>query len=209
MSDVAIERVPKARLAIWLLVAGELIIFGGVIVCYVLARLEYPEFGSEHAAGFTNKWLGAVNTMILLASSFTIVKAHEAAVHKDLGKVRMFMLLTVAGALVFMVIKLGFEWPHDFHEGHTIASTKIVGNSNAWSVPIGSAEMKHSLFWSYYFFMTGFHGLHVVLGALAIFIVMLSASKGENLHRVEIVGIYWHMVDLLWIFLFPMFYLAQ
>jgi heme/copper-type cytochrome/quinol oxidase subunit 3 len=209
MSDVSIERVPKGRLALWLLVAGELIIFGGAIAMYALARFEYGEFGSPEAAGFANKWLGALNTMILLTSSFTIVKAHEAAVHKDLGKVKMFMLLTIAGAAAFMVIKLGFEWPHDFHEGHTIVSSKLIGAGGDWTVEPGSPEMVHSLFWSYYFFMTGLHGLHVVVGALAIFIVMLSASKGENLHRVELVGIYWHMVDLLWIFLFPMFYLAQ
>lgn len=209
MSDVAIERVPKGRLAVWLLVAGELIIFGGFIAMYALARFEYADFASEHAAGFANKWLGAFNTMVLLTSSWTIVKAHEAAVHKDTAKTRLFMLMTIAGAVIFMIVKLGFEWPHDFHEGHTIRSADIVGTASGWKVEPGSAEMKHSLFWSYYFLMTGFHGLHVVIGALAIFVVMLGASKGENLHRVELAGLYWHMVDLLWIFLFPMFYLAQ
>ena len=96
------------------------------------------------------------------------------------------------------------EWAHDFHEGWSIVSTQHTAGAEALSEP-----MVASLFWSYYFIMTGFHGLHVVIGAVVIFIVMMGARKGKNLHRVEIAGLYWHMVDLIWIFLFPMFYLAQ
>jgi heme/copper-type cytochrome/quinol oxidase subunit 3 len=211
--SVSIDEVPKGRLAIWLLVAGELIIFGGFIASYVLARFEYGE--AFPAAMLTHDghpiilpmW-GAINTAVLLTSSWSIVKAHEAAVHSDLGKVKMFSLLTIGLAAVFMVIKLGIEWPHDFHEGKTLMSTAVWNPEEGWPEP-GSTEMVGTLFWSYYFLMTGFHGLHVIIGALAIFIVMLGASKGENLHRVELAGIYWHMVDLIWIFLFPMFYLAQ
>lgn len=207
--SVSIEEVPKGRLAIWLLVAGELIIFGGFIASYVLARFEYGEafpaaMIDHNGAEIIMPMWGAINTAVLLTSSWSIVKAHEAAVNSDLGKVKMFSLITIGLAAVFMIIKLGIEWPHDFHEGKTLMSTAVWEDG----VP-GSEAMVGSLFWSYYFLMTGFHGLHVIIGALAIFIVMLGASKGENLHRVELAGLYWHMVDLIWIFLFPMFYLAQ
>lgn len=204
--NVAIEDVPKGRLGVWLLIAGELIIFGGFIAMYALARFEYTEAfpgAMEHdGVSIINKWLGAFNTMVLLTSSWSIVKAHEAATNNELGKIKMFSLITIGLAALFMVIKLGFEWPHDFHEGFTLTSPDHIGDD-------GSVQTIGTLFWSYYFIMTGFHGLHVVIGALVIFIVMLSASKGKNLHRVEYAGLYWHMVDLIWIFLFPMFYLVQ
>jgi len=208
--NVTIEQVPKGRLALWLLIAGEMIIFGGFIAGYVLARIEYGEAfpaAMKTAEGhdvILPMW-GAINTMVLLTSSWSIVKAHEAANNNDLGKVKMFCLTTIGLAAVFMVIKLAIEWPHDFHEGKTLMSTAV-----QMSADPGSVEMIGTLFWSYYFLMTGFHGLHVVIGALAIFIVMVTTTgKGENLHRIELAGMYWHMVDLIWIFLFPMFYLAQ
>ncbi len=201
--SVTMERVPKARLAMWLLIAGELIIFGGFIASYVLARFEYSAFGSHEAAGFAIMHWGAINTVVLLVSSYSVVKGHEAAVAKDLASMKKWLWTTILLAAVFMVIKLAIEWPHDFHEGHTLISTMHRGAEAASDTAIAG------LFWSYYFIMTGFHGLHVVIGALVIFIVMMGASKGENLHRIELAGLYWHMVDLIWIFLFPMFYLAQ
>lgn len=201
--SVSIDRVPKGRLALWLLIAGELVIFGGFIASYVLTRFEFAQFGSPEAAGFANMWLGAFNTVVLLVSSYCVVRGHDAAMHKDTGAMTKWLSITIGLAAVFMIVKLGFEWPHDFHEGHTLMSS----DHAAFAEP-GSDAAIESLFWSYYFIMTGFHGLHVVIGALAIFVVMMGARNGENLHRVELAGLYWHMVDLIWIFLFPMFYLA-
>jgi len=203
---VSIEQVPKGRLGVWLLVAGEIIIFGGFIAMYALARFEYTDafpkaMIDENGHHIINPLWGAINTAVLLTSSWLVVKAHEAAIHNDPAKVKMFSLGTIGLAAVFMVIKLGIEWPHDFHLGWTLMST-------AHQVGAGEVETIGGLFWSYYFLMTGFHGLHVIIGALAIFVVMLGASKGKNMHRVELAGIYWHMVDLIWIFLFPMFYLV-
>lgn len=204
MSDITIERVPKGRLAMWFLVAGELVIFGGFIACYALARFEYPEFGSNEAAGALNLGVGVVNTLILLISNWTMIVAHDAAVEKNVGKAKSFMWITIVLGLVFLSIKLGYEWPHDFAEGHTISSSKAIAGQAA-----GSEVMKTSLFWNYYFLMTGFHGLHIVVGSLAIFGVILSISKGEHLHRVELAGMYWHLVELVWVILFPMFYLIK
>jgi heme/copper-type cytochrome/quinol oxidase subunit 3 len=204
MSDVSIERVPKGRLGVWFLIAGELVIFGGFIACYALSRFEYPEFGSHEAAGALNLWVGVINTIILLISNWTIVVAHEAAMEKNLGKMKSMMWATIALGIVFLGIKLGYEWPHDFHEGHTISSAKLIADAEP-----GSEVMKVSLFWNYYFLMTGFHGLHIVVGMLTIFGVIVSCSKGENLHRVELAGAYWHLVELVWVILFPMFYLIK
>jgi len=212
--NVTIEQVPKGRLAIWLLIAGELIIFGGFIACYLLARFEYggafPAAMVDSTGGDIILWYwGAINTTILLASSWSIVKAHEAAINNELGKIKTYSLITIGLAAVFMIIKLGIEWPHDFHLGASLRSFDWLPTEYGAIAADGGFESVKTLFWSYYFIMTGFHGLHVVIGALAIFIVMLGASKGKNLHRVELAGMYWHMVDLIWIFLFPMFYLAQ
>jgi len=204
MSDVALERVPKGRLGVWLLIAGEVVIFGGFIASYILARMEYPEFGSKEAAGALNVWVGTLNTLILLVSNWTMVVAHEAALEKNLAKMKSYMTYTLILGLIFLGIKLGYEWPTDFHEGHTINSAKAIAGAEA-----GGEIMKISLFWSYYFLMTGFHGLHIVVGSLVIFFVMLGCSKGENLHRVELAGAYWHLVELVWVILFPMFYLIK
>lgn len=212
--NVTIEQVPKGRLAIWLLVAGELIIFGGFIACYLLARLEYggafpaamidPETGGDIILWY----IGAINTTVLLVSSWSIVKAHEAAVNNDIAGMKKFSWITISLAIVFLLIKFIVEWRHDFHLGATLRSFTWLPEGD----PIfadGGLDSVRTLFWSYYFLMTGFHGLHVIIGALAIFIVTMGARNGENLHRIELAGIYWHMVDLIWIFLFPLFYLAQ
>jgi cytochrome c oxidase subunit 3 len=207
MSDVAIERVPKGRLGVWLLISGELVIFGGFIAAYVLARLEYPQWGGEHAAQNMNLTLGVVNTLILLVSNYTMVLAHEAALEKNLGKMKSMMWATIILGLVFLGVKSGLEWMHEIHEGYTL----VAGGNKLYAAEIvpGSDEAIASLFWSYYYLMTGFHGLHIVVGSLAIFGVIISTSKGENLHRVELAGAYWHLVELVWVILFPMFYLIK
>jgi heme/copper-type cytochrome/quinol oxidase subunit 3 len=207
MSDVAIERVPKGRLGVWLLIAGELVIFGGFIACYALTRIENPQFGTEHAAGAMSLTFGVINTLILLVSNYTMVLAHEAAMEKNLGKMKSMMWATIILGLVFLGIKIGLEWMHDIHEGYTITAGGMAVYN--FDIEPGSDEAISSLFWSYYYLMTGFHGLHIVVGALTIFFVMLSCSKGENLHRVELAGAYWHLVELVWVILFPLFYLIK
>lgn len=204
MSDVSLEQMPKGRLGVWLLIAGELVIFGGFIASYVLARLEYAQFGTEEAAGALSLTVGSINTLILLISNWTMVVAHQAAMDKNLGKMKNFMLLTLLLGIVFLCIKFGYEWPTDIKEGHTISSSAAIADATP-----GDDVMITSLFWSYYFIMTGFHGLHIIVGGLTIFFVMLGCSKGENLHRVELAGAYWHLVELVWVILFPLFYLIK
>jgi len=202
--SVAIENVPKGRLGVWFLIAGEIVIFGGFIGCYVLSRLEFPEFGSHEAAGALSLLIGTINTAILLVSNITMTLATKAAAEKNIEKMKQFMLMTIALGVVFLIIKLGIEWRADIAEGHTIVSSAAIASAEA-----GGEVMKVSLFWSYYYLMTGFHGLHILVGMLTIFGVYLSTSKGQNLHRVELAGLYWYLIEFVWVILFPMFYLIK
>lgn len=194
--SLPIGKVPQGRLAMWVLIAGELMIFGGLIACYLLNRLRYPEWGVQ--AAHTSTLIGAINTFVLLLSSYTVVRAHEAAVKKQLNKITMWFSLSILGGILFLFNK-GIEYSHEIHNGLTMTSPKLLEQNDT----IGSQ------FWSYYYLMTGLHGLHVIAGMVIMFVIMMQARKGKNLHRVELAGMYWHMVDLIWIFLFPLLYIAK
>ncbi|MEW6281215.1 MAG: cytochrome c oxidase subunit 3 [Candidatus Eremiobacterota bacterium] len=182
---VPLGRVPAGRLAMWWLIASEIAIFGGLIACYLLYRMRHPEWAE--LASHTSTPLGALNTLVLLSSSLTAVLAHQAATRHKLGKVTRYLSLTLLGGLTFLLVK-AVEYSTEIHHGYTITS---------------------GLFWSFYYSLTGLHALHVVAGMTAIFVVMQAARKGLHLHRVEMVGLYWHFVDLVWIFLFPLLYVAR
>lgn len=196
ISVSSIKDVPQGRLGLWVLIAGELIIFGGLIACYIMYRLRYPEWGEQ--AHHTSTPLGALNTIVLLTSSFTVVMAHTASIKKQLNKIVMWMSATIGLGLMFLVVK-AVEYTTEIGNGFTLTSPSLVETGNA----VGAN------FWSFYYLATGLHALHVVVGMLILFIVMMAARKGKNLHRVELGGMYWHMVDIIWIFLFPLLYLAQ
>ena len=181
----AATTVPTGRLGIWMFLASEIVIFGGLITTYVLYRLRHPEWSV--LAHNTVQAAGAINTLVLLTSSLTMVLAHAAVEHGDLKKAARHMLTTVALGGVFMGIK-AYEYGHEIGEGFT---------------PVAG------LFWSFYFAMTGLHALHVLGGMFAILAIRQMVVEGRNPQRVELVGIYWHFVDIVWIFLFPLLYLAN
>ncbi len=189
--------IPQARLAVWTLIAGEFAIFGGLIVMYILNRIKYESWGEM--AQHTNVIAGTVNTFVLLTSSYFVVKAHEAAVYRNKAKIKMWIWLTILCALIFLGIKT-YEYSHEIMHGFTLPGKHLL------------AEGKNvdTMYWGFYYTMTGLHGLHVVAGALALFFVMRGVTKtGENYHRIEAAGLYWHMVDIIWIFLFPLIYLIH
>ncbi len=130
---------------------------------------------------------GALNTLVLLTSSLTMVLAHAAVARGLISRAARYLSITSALGGIFMVVK-AFEYGHEIAEGFT---------------PV------KSLFWSFYYAMTGLHALHVLGGIVAINIVGAAAHAGKNIHRVEYVGIYWHFVDIVWIFLFPLLYLTS
>ena len=177
--------IPTGKLAMWWLLGSEIVIFGGLLICYLMMRLLYEPWAE--AAVHTNTLAGSINTCVLLTSSLFAVLAHHAAEHKN-GKLAAFYLwLTIGGALTFLVIK-GLEWTNEIRHGFTITS---------------------NTFWSFYYTAAGLHGLHVIAGAVAMGIVSIDALQNKNLQRVELVGLYWHFVDIVWIFLFPLLYLAK
>lgn len=189
MSPLATARcasgIPTGRLAVWWVVASEIVIFGGLIGSYLLFRLGHPEWAE--AAAHTNTWIGATNTFVLLSSSFTAVLAHQAAERGE-GKVAAkYLSFTIVGALAFLAIK-SWEWAGEISNGYTITSNG---------------------FWSFYYTAAGLHGLHVIAGAIIMGFVARDAARNKELHRVELIGIYWHFVDVVWIFLFPLLYIAK
>ena len=177
--------IPTGRLAIWWVLASEIVIFGGLIGSYLMFRLGHPEWAE--AAAHTNTWIGAFNTFVLLSSSFTAVLAHQAA-EKGEGKVAAkYLSFTILGALTFLVVK-SLEWASEISHGYTITANG---------------------FWSFYYTAAGLHGLHVIAGAIIMVFIAKDAAKNQELHRVELIGIYWHFVDVVWIFLFPLLYIAK
>ena len=177
--------IPTGRLAIWWVLASEVVIFGGLIGSYLMHRLGHPEWAD--AAAVTNTMIGAINTFVLLTSSFTAVLAHQAAEHGDGKKAAKYLLFTIVGALTFVCIK-SYEWWYEISHGYTITT---------------------NTFWSFYYTMAGLHALHVIAGAVIMGIVAFDAFRGRELQRVELIGIYWHFVDVVWIFLFPLLYIAK
>jgi heme/copper-type cytochrome/quinol oxidase subunit 3 len=161
------------------------VIFGGLLASYVMHRIGHPEWAV--AASHTNTWIGATNTFVLLTSSFTAVLAHQAAEHGDGKTAAKYLFMTIGGAATFITIK-SFEWAHEIREGFTIQANG---------------------FWSFYYTAAGLHALHVIAGAVVMVFIARDAMRGRELHRVELVGIYWHFVDVIWIFLFPLLYIAK
>lgn len=177
---------PTGRLAVWWVIASEIVIFGGLLGSYIMFRLSHDAF-AEHAA-HTNTWIGAVNTLVLLTSSLFAVLGHKAADAGDGPKAARFLYLTALGGLIFAGIKFGFEWPHEIALGYTISS---------------------NTFWSFYYTAAGIHAAHVVAGVVIMLIIAPRAKRNLELHRVELIGLYWHFVDVVWIFLFPLLYIAK
>ena len=177
--------IPTGRLGVWWIVASEIVIFGGLLASYIMHRLAHPAWADQ--AAHTNLWIGAFNTLVLLTSSLSAVLAHKAAEEGDGKKAAKLLGYTMLGGATFIVVKSA-EWTMEITAGYTITS---------------------STFWSFYYSAAGLHALHVIAGVVIMGIIARDAAKGLELHRVELIGIYWHFVDLIWIFLFPLLYIAK
>ncbi len=177
--------IPTGRLAVWWLIASEIVLFGGLLSAYIMYRLSHDAWTAQ--AANTNMWLGATNTFVLLTSSLTAVLAHKAADNNDTKGAFKYLWFTIGGAVIFVCIK-AFEWTTEIQHGYTLTS---------------------STFWSFYYCAAGLHALHVIAGATIMAIVSLDVRKGKEMQRVELCGLYWHFVDLVWIFLFPLLYIAK
>jgi len=177
--------IPSARLITWWVIGSEIVIFGGLLASYLMHRLGHPEW--EASAAHTNTWAGAFNTFVLLTSSLCAVLAHKAADAGDGPRAAKMLRLTTLGGAIFLCVK-GFEWAHEIEAGFVLASGG---------------------FWSYYYTLAGLHGLHVLAGMIIMLGIASDAARNQELQRVECVGLYWHFVDIVWIFLFPLLYIAR
>jgi cytochrome c oxidase subunit 3 len=189
------------KFGMWLFLVQELMLFGGLFVGFILYNYLYPEMFRE-AHHMLDKRMGAFNTVVLLVSSLTMVLAVGYTQRNEIKKAMVNIFLTFSLAGVFMVVKY-FEYSHKIHDG--LLPGKLFTNT----------ELTHhnsSLFFTIYFMMTGLHGIHVVLGMVALLWILWRMNKGhfnsKNFAAVEFVGLYWHLVDLIWIFLFPLLYLV-
>ena len=177
--------IPTGRLAVWWLVASEIFIFGGLIAAYLLFRVKHEAWG-DHAAT-TSTPAGAINTFVLLTSSLFIVLAHAAAERKDTDRAFKFIWYTIGMGGIFLLIK-AYEY-----------SSKMVAGIFLTTNP----------FWGFYYTATGLHACHVIAGMVIMAVIAQDVKKAQNLQRVELIGIYWHFVDVVWIFLFPLLYIAK
>ena len=191
-----------AMLGMWLFLGTELLFFGGLFTAYMLYRVWYP--GTFGAASRTlDITLGTVNTMVLITSSLTMALAVHAAATDERRKLMAFLAATMVLGAVFLGIK-GLEYYHKFVEHH------IPGFGFQFE---GPAPERANLFFSLYFAMTGLHALHMIIGLGIMTVMLIMAWRGRFSARwhtpIEISGLYWHFVDIVWIFLFPLLYLVD
>ena len=180
----------NAKLGIWLFLASEIMLFGGLFSAYILLRVGspvWPPSGETHL----NIPLATLNTFNLILSSWTIVKSWIALKENDIKGFKMFMGITLLCSILFLVIKY-FEYSAKFHHGIFPSTDNFFG---------------------IYFTLTGLHGLHVIGGLILNYyhwgpgIKMWDTEPERFTNRIEVAGLYWHFVDLVWIFLFPALYL--
>ena len=191
-----------AKIGMWLFLVTEVLMFGGLFVGYGIMHSRHPEaFMAAHH--HLNRTLGALNTVVLLLSSFTMVMAVWAAQTSRKKLVILFLLITLLCAGTFMVVKY-YEYSHKFHEG--LLPGKFYSHE-------GDTVPGQFMFFSFYFMMTGLHGIHVLLGMVVISWLLFRAIRGdfsaEYFSPVDITGLYWHLVDLIWIYVFPLMYLIS
>ena len=189
-----------ARMGMWLFLFTELLLFGGLFLVYAVYRHEYID-QFRVAAMALNTTVGALNTIILLTSSLTVALSIAALQKGNKSLSVMLLLMTDVLAFAFMVNKY-FEWMAKIHHG-IYPGSEVLTN-----LPDGQI-----LFYGLYYIMTGLHGLHVIIGLVFLTIVLAFILRGsvnkDNYVKLENAGLYWHLVDLIWIFLFPLFYLIQ
>lgn len=216
--------VPTAKFAVWLFLATEVMFFGAFIGSYIVLRSGAPAWPDprvplhEAVGTIVDPLIGAFNTMVLLASSVTIVLAHGAMQRHDPARARRFIGLTILLGLVFLAVKY-FEYGHKIHLGiYPSGPATLAGNTDPLPGHPGLtyADLNAggrvtpaalNLFASCYFTLTGFHALHMVGGLVVWSWLFLKKRTGADGLRVELTGLYWHFVDIVWIFLFPLFYL--
>ncbi len=178
------------KFGIWLFLASEVMLFGALFSAYILLRMGNPEWPVQSEE--LNVLVGTINTMVLIASSVTMVMAWASLKMDNFENFRVYMALTVLLALTFIIVKVFWEYIPKIEHHHTMSTNN---------------------FFAIYYTMTGLHAIHILGGIVVNAYLLIPGSKmwktnkDQFINRVEIAGLYWHFVDLVWIFLFPTLYL--
>ncbi len=190
----------STKLGMWVFLATELLFFGGLFLGYLIYRTSYPEAFVE-ASSHLVVWLGTLNTFLLLTSSLGVAWAiHDVRTHRPRRAALLLVAVVVLG-LLFLGIK-GYEWSMEYAEG------LVPGIHFTYSGPLARGV---GLFFAQYFVMTGLHAVHMIIGVIVVSIMAWRSWRGEftptDFDPIELTGLYWHFVDIVWIFLFPLLYL--
>jgi cytochrome c oxidase subunit III len=187
-----------SKLGMWLFLFTEILLFGGLFLLYAVYRSLYAQEFHNAAQGLSVT-LGAINTIVLLTSSLTMALSIVALRRGEKRSSLTLQATTILLGLVFLVNKY-FEWSGHIREGIYPNSPELLSRSHG-----------EILFYGLYYVMTGLHGIHVVIGMIAIaamlWLTVRGVVSGENFNKLENTGLYWHLVDVIWIYLFPLFYL--
>lgn len=199
------QQVEASRFGMWVFLLTEIMFFGGAFVAYVVYRSSYPDAfsaGSEHM----NFWAGTINTIVLLLSSVMMALAVWAAENGRRDRITLYLVLTIVLGVAFLGIKF-YEW-YEHYQHHLVPGHAF----NAHEFKDGLFPQVQ-LFFSLYFAMTGLHALHMIIGVGILTVLAVMAWRGvigaHWFSPVEIAGLYWHFVDIVWIFLYPLFYLLH
>ncbi len=197
--DSAEHQHSASQLGMWVFIAQEILFFGGLFLTYTVYRWAYPTAFAQ-SSHHLDVWLGCFNTAVLIGSSLTMALAvHGAQLGRRWTQV-IFLVLTIVLGSIFLGVK-AIEYGHKFHE-HLVPGPNFVFDGDAAHAQI---------FFSLYFVMTGLHALHMVIGIAILAVLVWQAWRGAYTPAyyspVELTGLYWHFVDIVWIFLFPLLYL--
>lgn len=203
--DTMGQQTASAKLGMWLFLATEILMFSGLFLAYFILRMFYPEMVLE-AHEHLSKLHGGINTVVLLTSSYTMALGVRSIQLGDVKKLRLMLVLTILCGLIFMGVKY-LEYSAKFEHG-MLPGKYYSAHLHGYEID----GLPH-IFFGVYFMMTGLHGIHVAIGLAIMLWMFVRAGRGEfsarNYVAIENTGLYWHLVDLIWIFLFPLLYLVK
>ena len=200
-----------ASLGMWVFLGTEIMFFGGMFLAYLIYRLWYF---NEFAAGSRSLdiWLGTINTMVLICSSLTVALGVRAAQMGKRTLLIILLVLTLIFGLAFLGIK-GAEWYAKYKEHHIPGASFDAGDLVRDYPQIHIDQSREQIYFSLYFAMTGLHALHMIIGVGIFSFLLYQAAKGrytpDYYTPIELGGLYWHFVDIIWIYLFPLLYLID
>ncbi|MBT8329815.1 MAG: cytochrome c oxidase subunit 3 family protein [Desulfofustis sp.] len=196
--ETAIDKT-GVKIGMWIFLYSEIILFGGLFVLYAVYFHTFPEDFAEGGKEL-NRIFGTANTLVLLISSFTVAASITAVQRRKKGQAIGFLIFSLLCGLAFLVNKY-FEWGAKFHHD-------LYPNSDL----LLDSEPGFNIFFGLYYTITGLHGLHVIIGmvllSISLGLVIRDKVTDQRYAMLENSGLYWHLVDLIWIYVFPLFYLV-